>query len=829
MQGIQGHSLSRDSNMKESMKNQSINFSEKTCKVRFLAVFVLFLSCFFGTAQAAEKLFNLWVIPQAPGVSDGIGGLDPVQIKNTQFKLILSSVNNLSPGQQFDVPLLDGETTVVGTVQPAFTNLAGEAVQVLALSGGRGSLELTYTGGTVSGIRLFDQVQKKLYQAGIDANGDGTFVEGDPNSYECIDYPLPAAGAALGQPEVSALIPDLSTLQHLESRPGSPNVLYINYWGGVLPGGTAWSADPIPYQEFGGGNDGTFSADQRYRMWLGWREASEDYAAFNINVTTDQAVFDATPKNHRVQIISTVSVSNVTPANGAGGVAYVGIFGINSDYYATGWAYNSSASSHGMTISHESGHQMGLDHDGTSSLGYYSGHGEWGPIMGAPFGKEYVQWSKGEYPDANQFENDLNIVNGKLGSVADDAGDTIATATAIGTQVTDQEGLIAPFGLAGTVDVDYYTFTLDSSAATQIQVIPTIIDDDSDEQYGTNLSMRATLLDSAENPVAGQIPVDGLIPTYNPITNILTYDGTLEAGTYYLKIEAESPDLNWSTGFGEYGNGGLYRVSVNADNSSGDTTPDPFAFVDQDQVSLETLIESNPITITGITDPATILVQNGEYSVNGQDYTSIAGSVVNEDVIRVRHTSSSDSLDTVETTLDVGGVSDTFSTKTAKADTKPDRISFAAVVNASPSTLLESSQETVSGINAPTPVSVSGGEYRINAGAYTTENGTVHNGDTVQVRHTSSSRSKGKVRTTLKVGNLSASFQSTTRSLDTKPDKISFTAALNVSPSTLIESSQETVSGINAPTPISVSGGEYRINAGVYTTQNGTVNNGDTI
>jgi hypothetical protein len=42
---------------------------------------------------------------------------------------------------------------------------------------------------------------------------------------------------------------------------------------------------------------------------------------------------------------------------GCGGVAYIGVYDIAS-------------------------HNVGLNHDGTASVGYYEGHGSWAPIMG---------------------------------------------------------------------------------------------------------------------------------------------------------------------------------------------------------------------------------------------------------------------------------------------------------------------------------------------------------------------------------------------------------------------------------------------------------------
>ncbi|MCI5168776.1 MAG: hypothetical protein D3903_22465 [Candidatus Electrothrix sp. GM3_4] len=231
--------------------------------------------------------------------------------------------------------------------------------------------------------------------------------------------------------------------------------------------------------------------------------------------------------------------------------------------YRTGFAWNDDADSLGMTIAHEAGHQIGLHHDGTFSKGdnsYDSGHGVWGPIMGGPFGKAYVQWSKGEYSDANEQEDDLSLIKGVLGSVADDAGSSNASATALTLPVTDQEGQITPDGVSP--DIDVYSFY--ASGISHVEVIPLLADEGEDR--AANLAMNVTLKNAAGVVIANITSSDN--SPLKPNTNIFTHDGDLTSGTYYLTIDAVSPDTNWSTGFGEYGNGGLYRMSVSTSVNS---------------------------------------------------------------------------------------------------------------------------------------------------------------------------------------------------------------------------------------------------------------------
>jgi hypothetical protein len=110
-------------------------------------------------------------------------------------------------------------------------------------------------------------------------------------------------------------------------------------------------------------------------------------------------------------------------------------------------------------------------------------------------------------------------------------------------------------------------------------------------------------------------------------------------------------------------------AAIHAAGSAGvcippDTTPDQFTFTDQTNVSLNTVVESDIITVTGINVSATISITGGEYSINGGEYTSTSGTVQYGQDVRVRQTSSSSFSTTTNATLTIGGVSDIFSVTT---------------------------------------------------------------------------------------------------------------------------------------------------------------------
>lgn len=95
-----------------------------------------------------------------------------------------------------------------------------------------------------------------------------------------------------------------------------------------------------------------------------------------------------------------------------------------------------------------------------------------------------------------------------------------------------------------------------------------------------------------------------------------------------------------------------------------DTTPDPFAFTARSKVSADTLIESEPVTITGINVPAKLSITGGEYSIDGKGYRDGPGVIRENQEIRLRVRSSSESSGEVTATLTIGDVSGTFTVTT---------------------------------------------------------------------------------------------------------------------------------------------------------------------
>jgi len=197
-----------------------------------------------------------------------------------------------------------------------------------------------------------------------------------------------------------------------------------------------------------------------------------------------------------------------------------------------------------------------------------------------------------------------------------------------------------------------------------------------------------------------------------------------------------------------------------------DTTPDVFSFTSQTGVTVNTQVVSDTLTIGGINSDALITVSGGEYAIQGNNYTSAAGTISNGDTLKVRQTSSTQFSTTTVVTVTVGGVSGTFSVTTEAADTTPDAFSFSALTNVKTGQTKQSNQITISGINATTAISVSGdpsSEYSVNNGTWTAAPGTVSDGDRVRVRHAAAATSSTTTTTTLTVGGVSGTFSITTK------------------------------------------------------------------
>ncbi len=264
---------------------------------------------------------------------------------------------------------------------------------------------------------------------------------------------------------------------------------------------------------------------------------------------------------------------------------------------------------------------------------------------------------------------------------------------------------------------------------------------------------------------------------------------------------------------------------------TGSVTPSNGDFTPVTNADVSTVYESNQATLAGLTLPAPISVIGGEYQIGDGAFTTSAGTVNNNDVVRVRGTSSATLGTLSKVQLRVGSKTLAFEITTKS---NSDASNFTAQTGLNWNQLTESNEITLSNINPATPITITNGEYRITSGAavgtYTSVPGTVNAGDRVRVRGTTASNDNTAVNVILTLGS-GPGAQTRTFTITTGkriPDPFTLPDAAHLDPNTAAEASV-TLSSINLPTPISVIGGQYSINNGAFTSAAGTANPNDII
>jgi len=417
----------------------------------------------------------------------------------------------------------------------------------------------------------------------------------------------------------------------LHSRPGAPNRVFIDFDGHDFSG-TAWNGgDSFQAKAYDlDGSPGTFNATERDKIVDIWHRVSEDLAPFNIDVTTEApATFDRYT-GHILVTHSVDKTGKAMPSNGGGGVAYVGVFGASNyhTHYSPALVYFDHLGGGNETYvaeasSHEFGHNLGLSHDGTSTgTEYYQGHGSglvsWAPIMGNSYYNNITQWSKGEYANANRTQDDLAIIDGKLGYVGDDHGDTHGDATLLelspsGSVVSsnpeqdprnileENKGVIN-----SSTDSDVFTFVA-GNGVVDLAVTPAwdaFYRDTS--RRGANLDVDIELRDVNNSLVAASDPLSNTSAAINV---------QVTQGAYYLWVTGVG---NTDVPYSDYDSMGQYFINGSVPLGEADETgpsPDPMSFASLPAADSENEIS---MTATVATDDISAVQYNFRCTAGGQ-------------------------------------------------------------------------------------------------------------------------------------------------------------------------------------------------------------------
>ena len=383
---------------------------------------------------------------------------------------------------------------------------------------------------------------------------------------EDMQAPLPGATAETQQAVMKGALSPLDQTFKLHSRPGAQRTIYLNFIGATITN-TVWNSSSSVINAKPYDIDGvptSFSTTELQRIQYIWQRVAEDYAVFDVDVTTEEPTVEALSRSDSSDETFGTTVV-ITDNNGVydcscGGVAYIGVFNSTSPYFKPAFVFynmlgNGDESVVAEAISHEAGHNVGLFHDGSSTSSYYGGHpidaaSAWAPIMGLGYYKTIVQFSRGEYADANNTEDDFAVAESYgLPLRADDYSNSVYAATPIpGGNGGTIDGVIEQQG-----DEDMFSFNAVAGSFTA-SVMPA--------NRSGNADLVLTLVNSAGAALVSSNPINALDAS-------LSYQIT-SPGAYYIKVSATGEGDPAIDGYSAYGSVGNYRLSA---SFQGDGTP----------------------------------------------------------------------------------------------------------------------------------------------------------------------------------------------------------------------------------------------------------------
>ena len=436
-----------------------------------------------------------------------------------------------------------------------------------------------YNKGRLEG-HIVEQSDNRAYEVYTTSNGNVFVKETDIDAVLCIafDKANEATGKKSDVNSTSAKMPPLT----LQSRPSATAVIYLDFDGETVSN-TFWNRN---------NNGNTINAQASglsdEQIITTWEIMAEDFSPFDVNVVTDRSVFDATPRTRRMMCIFTPTD---TAQPNSGGVAFLDSFTWNTDDPC--WVYNiGNGKQAGDTGSHEVGHTLGLGHDGKGMTEYYEGHNNWGPIMGFSLNKPIAQWSRGEYSNASNTQNDLLTIGSgqnNFSLVPDDHGDTTNTATEL---EADGSGAVTASQNTGIVhkldDIDLFSFLAETGEATFTF---------NANQVHPNLDIQARLLDS-----------DGAeVVVSNPSGLSASLSANLIPGLYFLEVQGVGAGTV-DTGYSDYASLGQYSIS----GQYSVQTP-------QNDLSLLTTSLKEGAVACGSITPTVELANNGQNAISDFD------------------------------------------------------------------------------------------------------------------------------------------------------------------------------------------------------------------
>lgn len=371
----------------------------------------------------------------------------------------------------------------------------------------------------------------------------------------------------LGNNPTAGSIPSSETFL-LHSRPGAQAKIFLNFQGTKVSN-TQWNTkygvqtiDATPYSI---DSDPAFSEQEKLEIRATWLSIADDYAPFNIDVTTE--IPSQMPSSKYIEVVFTNNADwfNEGPA---GGVAYLYDFSWNTSarHVCFVFAQNLAGSARYMAEAgaHEAGHTFGLYHWGTSTSSYYAGDNSqnWAPIMGVGYYTKVTTWSRGEYTGAlsgsGGAQDDFAQIQSQIGtSLADDADRSLASAKLVSSS-SGQVNQLGVLNSAGDVDV----YRIDAGFGDlAFQVKPSSFNGDADFRVRV-LNANGTVLFDQD-------------PSFVASVSSTLYN--VSAGTYYVEVTSVGYGSPFSLGgYSVYGSMGRYQLlATHAPAGSAPPPPSP--------------------------------------------------------------------------------------------------------------------------------------------------------------------------------------------------------------------------------------------------------------
>jgi hypothetical protein len=387
----------------------------------------------------------------------------------------------------------------------------------------------------------FEWLESRLLPC-VDELGVGTLLSHatdgqEPDVFPAVDRMLVPSGSTGSTSATTATASTSLPLPALSSLPHAPATLYLNFGGDFLASWLGYGNISIPAFDTDG--DGApLSQTEVNTITQVWQIVAENYAPFNLNVTT-VAPPGNTPNVSQIDI----GGDGAWMGTAAGGIAQVGgLGGSMGSNPARGFVFpanlaNGNSWYTGKAASHESGHTMGLVHQSaysgtTKTTEYYSGPGDGtAPILGYSYSAVRGMWWYGRDSNSStSYQDDMAVIAGNgFGYRASQAGNSLATAAPL---IVSASNVSASNVLTNMSEQDYWSFVTDAGTVSVSVTAPS---------YG-NLHPKIEMIDSLGNTVVGW---------QDPDASSVSWTGTLAAGAYGLVVASHGrSSLSTSTSYG---------------------------------------------------------------------------------------------------------------------------------------------------------------------------------------------------------------------------------------------------------------------------------------